>query len=69
MAYVPQYADLLNVAGLHAVVIATAPTRSHELHGPQRVGRGPERVLRSLTLSASVGEELAQSAAAQGLVG
>ena len=69
LAYVPQYADLLNVAGLQAVVIAT-PTRSHDAMVRAALDKGLHVFCeKPMTLSASVSEELAQTAAAQGLVG
>jgi predicted dehydrogenase len=69
LAYVPQYADLLNLAGLHAVVIAT-PTRLHDSMVRAALDKGLHVFCeKPMTLSAAASEELAQMAAAQGLVG
>jgi predicted dehydrogenase len=69
LAYVPQYADLLNLAGLHGVIIAT-PTRSHDAMVRAALDKGLHVFCeKPMTLTASVSEELAQMAAAQGLVG
>jgi predicted dehydrogenase len=69
LSYVPQYADLLNVPGLHGVVIAT-PTRSHDAMVRAALDKGLHVFCeKPMTLSASVSEQLAQMAAAQGLVG
>jgi predicted dehydrogenase len=69
LAYVPRYEDLLDVAGLHAVVIAT-PTRSHDAMIHAALDKGVHVLCeKPMTLSAAVSEELAQTAAARGLVG
>ena len=68
LAYVAQYADLLNVAGLQAVVIAT-PTRSHDPMIRAALDKGLHVFCeKPMTLSAAVSEELAQAAASKGLV-
>jgi predicted dehydrogenase len=68
-AYIPHYEDLLAVAGLHAVIIAT-PTRTHDAMVRAALDKGVHVFCeKPMTLSAAVSEELAETAAAKGLVG
>lgn len=66
--YVPNYADLLGLPGLQAVIIAT-PTRFHDGMVRSALDKGLHVFCeKPMTLSAAISEELAQTAAAQGVV-
>jgi predicted dehydrogenase len=69
IAYVPNYADVLGLPGLQAVIVAT-PTRFHDSMVRSALDKGLHVFCeKPMTLSAAVSEELADKAAALGLVG